>query len=49
MTEEPCQDKCARYTKGVRQTWWCGLRGGPEKDHKEHDHLHKGKWYHCYG
>lgn len=45
-----CKDECAKYNKGVRQSWWCGfLKKREPAQHEEHDWLHKGVWYHCYG
>lgn len=51
MKSEPCRNKCAQFgRKGVRATYWCGfLSKSKEKDHKEHDYLYKGEWFHCYG
>lgn len=49
---EGCEGRCeAPPNKGIRQTWWCGFRksGGRTTDHDEHDHYHKGQWFHCYG
>lgn len=48
---ETCEGKCTGPpNRGVRSTWWCGY---PQESnplpHTEHDHLHKGQWYHCYG
>ncbi len=46
-----CEGRCERPpNKGIRKTWWCGLRtGSTPKDHDEHDHFYEGQWYHCYG
>lgn len=48
---EGCEGRCeAPPNKGIRKTWWCGLRtGSTPKDHDEHDHFYEGQWYHCYG
>lgn len=46
-----CEGKCTDPpNKGIRSTWWCGFsKKGHVKDHEEHDHYYRGKWYHCYG
>lgn len=46
-----CDGKCTDPpNKGIRSTWWCGFsKKGHVKDHEEHDHYYRGKWYHCYG